>query len=214
MPNAAEIVTHFHNDLLGSPATATDESGEVIWRENYQAFGEKVKNQDEKTGNVIGYTGHVHDEDTGLTYMQARYYDPVIGRFYANDPVGFLEQVQRGNSPAHGFNRYAYSNNNPYKFVDPDGEFINFAAKFLADVALGVAIQAATGQKIDVGAALKDSAVGILNPAKTVKKAAKLAKALKHGSCCFVAGTQVLTESGYKNIEDVKLGEKLWAACL
>ena len=127
---AAETVTYFHNDLLGSPAAATDESGEVIWRENYQAFGEKVKNQDEKTGNVIGYTGHVHDKDTGLTYMQARYYDPVIGRFYANDPVGFLEQVQRGNSPAHGFNRYAYANNNPYKFVDPDGNSpISYLAK-------------------------------------------------------------------------------------
>ena len=46
--------------------------------------------------------------------MQARYYDPVIGRFYSNDPVGF--------NNVHNFNRYAYANNNPYKFVDPDGE--------------------------------------------------------------------------------------------
>ncbi|TVK90666.1 hypothetical protein AYI83_21545 [Shewanella algae] len=48
-----------------------------------------------------------------LTYMQARYYDPLIGRFYANDPVGFRD--------VHSFNRYAYGNNNPYKYVDPDG---------------------------------------------------------------------------------------------
>jgi uncharacterized protein RhaS with RHS repeats len=46
-------------------------------------------------------------------YMQARYYDPVIGRFYSNDPVGFKNM--------HNFNRYAYANNNPYKFTDPDG---------------------------------------------------------------------------------------------
>lgn len=45
--------------------------------------------------------------------MQARYYDPVIGRFYSNDPVGFKN--------VHNFNRYAYANNNPYKYVDPDG---------------------------------------------------------------------------------------------
>jgi uncharacterized protein RhaS with RHS repeats len=45
--------------------------------------------------------------------MQARYYDPVIGRFYSNDPVGFRD--------VHSFNRYAYANNNPYKYVDPDG---------------------------------------------------------------------------------------------
>ncbi len=45
--------------------------------------------------------------------MQARYYDPVIGRFYSNDPVGFKN--------IHNFNRYAYANNNPYKYTDPDG---------------------------------------------------------------------------------------------
>lgn len=45
--------------------------------------------------------------------MQQRYYDPVIGRFYSNDPVGVRD--------THSFNRYAYANNNPYKYVDPFG---------------------------------------------------------------------------------------------
>jgi len=53
--------------------------------------------------------------------MQARYYDPVIGSFYSNDPVGFTGHMSRGN-PIHGFNRYTYANNNPYKYTDPDGE--------------------------------------------------------------------------------------------
>ena len=61
--------------------------------------------------------------------MQARYYDPVIGRFYSNDPVGYLGHIQRGN-PVHGFGRYAYANNNPYKYTDPDGEFIFQAVGF------------------------------------------------------------------------------------
>ncbi|MFT6734840.1 MAG: hypothetical protein ACJAS9_003042, partial [Polaribacter sp.] len=52
--------------------------------------------------------------DIGLSYMQARYYDPVIGRFYSNDPIGFRD--------IHSFNRYAYANNNPYKYTDPDGQ--------------------------------------------------------------------------------------------
>lgn len=47
--------------------------------------------------------------------MQQRYYDPLIGRFYSNDPVGFTA------SNPMMFNRYAYANNNPYKFADPDG---------------------------------------------------------------------------------------------
>ena len=53
--------------------------------------------------------------------MQARYYDPVIGRFYSNDPVGTVEHLGTSNG-IHGFNRYAYANNNPYKYTDPTGE--------------------------------------------------------------------------------------------
>jgi uncharacterized protein RhaS with RHS repeats len=48
-------------------------------------------------------------------YMQARYYDPVIGRFYSNDPVGFTGEVDT-------FNRYSYVGNNPYKYTDPNGQ--------------------------------------------------------------------------------------------
>ena len=54
--------------------------------------------------------------------MQARYYDPVIGRFYSNDPVDFLGYLGNG-SIVHGFNRYSYGNNNPYRYIDPDGRF-------------------------------------------------------------------------------------------
>ncbi|SEL92933.1 RHS repeat-associated core domain-containing protein [Colwellia chukchiensis] len=53
--------------------------------------------------------------------MQARYYDPVIGRFYSNDPLDYLEQLAKGDA-VHGFNRFAYANNNPYKYTDPDGK--------------------------------------------------------------------------------------------
>lgn len=47
--------------------------------------------------------------------MQARYYDPVIGRFLSHDPVQFA-----ANDPMQ-FNRYAYSSNNPANRIDPDG---------------------------------------------------------------------------------------------
>ena len=49
--------------------------------------------------------------------MQARYYDPMIGRFYSNDPVGSRD--------VHSFNRYAYANNNPYRYTDPDGKAVS-----------------------------------------------------------------------------------------
>ena len=68
--------------------------------------------------------------------MQARYYDPVIGRFYSNDPVGALGHFSRGDG-VHGFNRYAYVGNNPLTYTDPNGEKrykftlgVKLAAKF------------------------------------------------------------------------------------
>jgi len=57
----------------------------------------------------------VNDVETGLTYMQQRYYDPVAGRFLSIDPV--VTDANTGGS----FNRYTYVGNNPYKYVDPDG---------------------------------------------------------------------------------------------
>lgn len=116
---AEEKVTFYHYDLLGSPIVTTDAQGDVIWREEYGPWGEKQLNEDKTHDNVRDYTGHVYDEDTKLTYMQARYYDAEIGRFMGIDPVGFVE-----NNPI-SFNRYAYANNNPYKFVDPNGELPN-----------------------------------------------------------------------------------------
>ena len=52
--------------------------------------------------------------------MQARYYDPVIGRFYSNDPVGSIEHLG-GPGGTHGFKRYAYANINPYKETNKTG---------------------------------------------------------------------------------------------
>jgi RHS repeat-associated protein len=106
----AEIV-YIHNDALGSPIMETNEQGTVISRSHYKPFGGTLEAMKEG----IGYTGHLNDADLGLTYMQARYYDPVIGRFYSNDPIGFTGGVDT-------FNRYSYVGNNPYKYTDPNGE--------------------------------------------------------------------------------------------
>ncbi|SFR54621.1 RHS repeat-associated core domain-containing protein [Pseudidiomarina maritima] len=89
----------------------------------------------------LGYTGHLEDDDLELTYMQARYYDPLIGRFYSNDPVGWTPK-----NPVMSFNRYLYVNNNPYKYTDPDGEFL-WGAIIGAGIELGA--QLGTGQNVD-----------------------------------------------------------------
>ena len=63
----------------------------------------------------LGFTGHVNDADTGLVYMQQRYYDPIAGRFLSVDPIA--TDANTGS----GFNLYEYANNNPYRYTDPDG---------------------------------------------------------------------------------------------
>ena len=112
---AAETITYYHNDALGSPVAATDEAGNLLWREAYRPYGSRLLKEDGGT-NDTWYTGKQEDSGTGLSYFGARWYDPNIGRFMAIDPVDFKE------SNIHSFNRYAYANNNPYKYVDPDGE--------------------------------------------------------------------------------------------
>jgi len=118
--------------LLGSKLVAKEGSGVVSNSsvKNYKPFGEAQ----EGSSDDVGYTGHKFDTDLGLSYMQARYYDPVIGRFYSNDPVGFT-----GNP--HSFNRYSYVNNNPYKYTDPDGKLAMLipAIPFIAE-AIGATI--------------------------------------------------------------------------
>jgi RHS repeat-associated protein len=103
---------YIHSDLLGSPIDGV--SGSTSYTENYRPWGDKIDNPIQLAGDV-GYTGHQSDVATGLIYMQARYYDAVIGRFMSNDPIGFTH------TNPMTFNRFSYANNNPLKFSDPSG---------------------------------------------------------------------------------------------
>jgi RHS repeat-associated protein len=122
-----EYVVFYHHDVLGSPVATTDHKGRVLWYEHSQPYGKGMgrKNTDgegfkdnaiEEASSRTGYTGHTVDNTADLVYMKARYYDPVIGRFYSNDPVGFSTMKPET------FNRYTYANGNPYKYSDPDGK--------------------------------------------------------------------------------------------
>ncbi|MBC3874903.1 RHS repeat-associated core domain-containing protein [Undibacterium sp. LX15W] len=114
VPAPVAGVTYIHTDGLGSPVAKSDANGNLIAgsRTRYEPYGMAVAGTATPT---IGFTGHVNDADTGLTYMQQRYYDPVAGRFLSTDPV--LTDYNTGAS----FNRYTYALNNPYKYIDPDG---------------------------------------------------------------------------------------------
>jgi len=108
--------TYYIPDALGSPIAAMDEAGNIKWRKHYQPYGQEIEQGAASQGNRIGYTGHVHDRASGLTYMGARYYDPEIGRFLSMDPVDAKPEETKT------FNRYTYANNSPYNNIDPDGK--------------------------------------------------------------------------------------------
>ena len=111
----AELVTiYYHNDHLGNPVAATNEQGEYMWKEDYSSYGDRQIKQDGGL-NSVWYTGKEIDPDTGLVYFGARWYDPSVGQFLSLDPAG----VRSGDR--YSFNRYAYGNNSPYRFIDPDG---------------------------------------------------------------------------------------------
>lgn len=109
---AGQTVEYIHTDALGSPVAVTDAGGLVIERTDYASYGEVLSGAN-KDGP--GYTGHVSDSATGLSYMQQRYMDPQLGVFLSVDPVTAYER------PVGQFNRYRYGNGSPYKFRDPDG---------------------------------------------------------------------------------------------
>jgi RHS repeat-associated protein len=114
--SGAVSVEYQHTDALGSPVAETNSTGAVVARTTYAPFGEAL----DQAVDGPGYTGHVMDEATGLTYMQQRYYDSITGRFLSVDPVATHEN-------GDNFNRYAYAANSPYKFTDPDGREIGVA---------------------------------------------------------------------------------------
>ena len=78
-----------------------------------------------------GYTGHEHLTAFGLIHMNARAYDPAVGRFLSPDPY-----VADPNF-TQAYNRYSYCMNNPLVYTDPDGEFFLPAVMIIAGIAGG-----------------------------------------------------------------------------
>ena len=155
--NMAVSITYHHTDALGSPVAVTDSARNVVERNQYTPYGALLG---KPNPDGPGYTGHVMDAATGLTYMQQRYYDPSIGRFLSVDPVT-ASTVNGGN-----FNRYWYGNNNPYKFVDPDGRYGESAVD-VALIAADVADISSNGLGWTNGLSLVANVVGLAVPVGT-----------------------------------------------
>jgi RHS repeat-associated protein len=110
--NRATIAGYGDGDTQGTVVAEMTPQGQVTYEAAYRPYGQQVTGVPQVGP---GYTGHVNDPDTGLVYMQQRYYDPDVGRFLSADPVGSML------GDAFNFNRYAYANNSPAMLVDPTG---------------------------------------------------------------------------------------------
>ena len=111
-------VTYIYTDPQGTPLAEADTQGNITATFDYTPYGSQAMGT---APSGPGYTGHVNDPDTGLVYMQARYYDPVTAHFLSVDPM----TPSAGNT--FNFNRYAYVNDNPINHIDPDGRIIQIA---------------------------------------------------------------------------------------
>ncbi|HEV2826449.1 MAG TPA: Ig-like domain-containing protein [Pyrinomonadaceae bacterium] len=100
-------VSYFLTDHLGTTAALTDSAGNVVEQLPYDSFG----NSSGTSLTRYGYTGRERDPDTGLLYYRARFYDPQLGRFISEDPIGL----------GGGINAFAYVGNHPQNAKDPSG---------------------------------------------------------------------------------------------
>ncbi|MDB9132809.1 hypothetical protein PN634_20895 [Parabacteroides distasonis] len=142
---------YFHNDHLGSPWLITNASGNEVQRLNFDAWGRR--RDASNWSNYVnlptfkfdrGFTGHEHLDMFGLINMNARLYDPLLGRFLSPDPIVQAPEFTQS------FNGYTYALNNPLAYTDPNGEFFFSAlipgvGVFLDAMCWGATLGAAAG---------------------------------------------------------------------
>lgn len=205
--NRDEVV-FFFNDALGSAVAAVSENGDLCWSEHYTPYGDKTINHDVVNlpgcgivGEERGFTGHTEDFNSDLVYMQQRYYDPTIGRFLSIDPRAANPEDPKT------YNRYAYANNNPYKYTDPDGEFAFLVpvAMFVGKEIVAEMASRATGGATDLFSARRMASAALKRGAKTIHR-------IRKSGCSFASNMQVLTADGYRAITEIEPGvDKVWS---
>jgi RHS repeat-associated protein len=104
---------------FGDVIQLVDSNGNIVNSYTYDAWGNPTSKQ-ETVSNPFRYRGYIYDDETGMYYLKARYYDPSYGRFLTEDTFeGEVDNLQ-------SLNLYVYCMNNPLTFIDPSGKKISF----------------------------------------------------------------------------------------
>ena len=137
--------TYLHTDHLGGTGVVTDSTGIKIELSDYLPFGGQRLSEG-TNDEQHQFTGYEYDDETGLNYAEARYQDPVRGRFISEDPAFWnMEHLKEQLSDPQRWNSYSYAINNPLTMHDPDGES---ALTFMQGLSTGLAVTAAVGLAI------------------------------------------------------------------
>ena len=156
----------YRKNLQGDIIAIVNASGGVVAKYVYDAWGNhKVfnsagtviydsQNPTSTYANEIGhinpfrYRSYYFDNETGLYYLQSRYYDPQVGRFINADSIDYLEPEQ-----LQGLNLYSYCQNNPVMYYDPSGHIVvGLLISVLLSAMWGAVSAALSGQNVLAGA--------------------------------------------------------------
>jgi RHS repeat-associated protein len=117
MPWIVSPLSYLLSDHLGSTSITTNSSGALVSELRYKPWGE-TRYSSGTSPTKYQYTGqYSYQSDFGLLFYNARWVDPVLGRFVQADTI--IPQ----NQGVQAWDRYAYTNNNPVRYTDPTGHF-------------------------------------------------------------------------------------------
>ena len=140
--------------------------------------------------NPIRYRSYYYDTETGLYYLQSRYYDPQTGRFISADKTEYLGE----NNDLMSYNLYVYCSNNPIMFVDPTGMF-NWG-KLITSVVVGVAVG------ILIGASTSNVALGIVGGAAAFTVVSNIYSVVESNIIVRNDDTLAIDKDEYKNYQE------------
>lgn len=232
---SSSSVYYILRDHLGSITHVINSSGAVVQELSYDAWG-RLRNPSNNTIYAPasepepylgrGYCGHEHITGVGLINMNARLYDPLLGRFLSPDP--YVQAPEYSQS----FNRYSYCLNNPLIYKDEDGEFLHLIigaviggivnvianAKNISSFWQGVgyfgigavagSLSAGVGSGVNVAMAGGSFGAGFIGTAGGISSTGFISGALAGSSSGFVGG--FITNSGNSWMSGSNFGEGLW----
>jgi len=200
---------YYVTNLQGDVIALLNDDGYPVVEYAYDAWGNVVDAEDNSGKylamlNPLRYRGYVYDRETGLYYLQSRYYNPEIGRFISADNYPSTGQCLTGN------NMFAYCGNNPVVRIDSNGEAFEtvFDIISLAGSIIDVAINpmdpwawaSLAGDTLDLIPILSGSGESI----RAIEALVKAGKVLDNGRHAMRVADDILDITG-----DVAKGWKL-----